>query len=291
MSTTTKPKNHKPDCRCPICRRVAEKDAAPASGQSSAEAATVAPTAPPVATDEPLDVLPQDSTQPATEAPTVPPEAKDELPDVLPQDSVEAATAAPTAAPVAKDEPPDVLPQDSVEAATAAPTEAPEAEDEAAPQGSSEAAPSGAPVTEVPPVEQAATATEPTSPTARPKLTKLTVEELLALHLELIGRASSSSDKAYLVWRLRQAEKGRIPIGPRQPRRQRRVEGEGGEPQAPQDFKVLPLRMEVSLVSKLDEARVRLGLKSRMELLRLALQTYLTGVGEEKIAALFGPRT
>jgi hypothetical protein len=66
---------------------------------------------------------------------------------------------------------------------------------------------------------------------------------------------------SYLIWKIRQAEKGRIPVGPRS----RSADGETGE------FKVLPLRMEAELVAKLDEARERLGLKSRMELFRRAL--------------------
>jgi metal-responsive CopG/Arc/MetJ family transcriptional regulator len=51
---------------------------------------------------------------------------------------------------------------------------------------------------------------------------------------------------------------------------------------------VLPLRMEADLVAKLDEARERLGLKSRMELFRRALGVYLEGAGEAEVGALFG---
>jgi len=53
------------------------------------------------------------------------------------------------------------------------------------------------------------------------------------------------------------------------------------------DFKVLPLRMEADLVAQLDEARERLGLKSRMELFRRALHAFLGEQGEAEIAALF----
>jgi len=55
------------------------------------------------------------------------------------------------------------------------------------------------------------------------------------------------------------------------------------------DFKVLPLRMEAELVNRLDEARERLGLKSRMDLFRRALHTFLGGQGEAEVAALFAP--
>ncbi len=54
---------------------------------------------------------------------------------------------------------------------------------------------------------------------------------------------------------------------------------------------MLPLRMEASVVSKLDEAWARLGLKSRTELIRRALQAYVAGAGEHEVAALFSPRT
>ena len=47
-------------------------------------------------------------------------------------------------------------------------------------------------------------------------LTKLSVEELRLRYVEVIGRDTSSTNKAYLVWKLREAAKGKIPIGPRQ---------------------------------------------------------------------------
>ena len=46
--------------------------------------------------------------------------------------------------------------------------------------------------------------------------------------------------------------------------------------------------MESGLVASLDEAWKRQGLKSRMELFRVALQAYLTSVGENEIAELIG---
>ena len=80
---------------------------------------------------------------------------------------------------------------------------------------------------------------EPTTPAttteASPnvKLTKLSVAELQAMYREVIGRPSSSSSSGYLVWKLRQAQKGRIRIGPIE----RRAPGEAAT------VKVLPLRM------------------------------------------------
>jgi hypothetical protein len=85
---------------------------------------------------------------------------------------------------------------------------------------------------------------------------------------------------SYLIWKIRQAEKGRIPVGPRA---SRSADGETV------DFKVLPLRMEAELVTQLDEARERLGLKSRMELFRRSLHAFLLEAGEVRVAEMFAP--
>jgi hypothetical protein len=112
------------------------------------------------------------------------------------------------------------------------------------------------------------------------RLRDLSVAELQARHMELIGRPSGSSHVGYLRWRLRQAERGRVRVGPAT--REHR-EGEAA------DFKVLPFRMESAVVARLDAARTRLGLGSRTELLRRALHDYLSGAGEREVAELFLP--
>ncbi len=111
-------------------------------------------------------------------------------------------------------------------------------------------------------------------------LTKMSVPDLQARYREAVGRDTSSSNKRYLVWKIREAQRGRVPVGPR---RGRRTDGEAA------DFKVLPLRMEAEQVERLDEARERLGLKSRMDLFRRALHAYLETAGEADVAALFAP--
>ncbi|MBM4321008.1 MAG: hypothetical protein FJ125_13915 [Deltaproteobacteria bacterium] len=110
-----------------------------------------------------------------------------------------------------------------------------------------EAAPASAAGAEAKPTapahEPAPSATEPAAATdasagaatAEVKLSKLSVEELQAKYREVVGRDTGSSAKGYLLWKIRQAQKGRIPVGPR---RTRRADGEAG------DFKVLPLRMD-----------------------------------------------
>lgn len=110
------------------------------------------------------------------------------------------------------------------------------------------------------------------------KLTKLVVPELQARYLEVVGRPTGSTNKAYLVWKIREARKGRIPLGPR---KSARAEGV--------TIKVLPLRMESDLVDKLDEAWKRQGLHSRMELFRKSLHDFLSNAGEHDVAALLRP--
>ena len=107
------------------------------------------------------------------------------------------------------------------------------------------------------------------------KLTKLTIPEVQERYRQTIGRDTRSTSAAYLAWKIRQVEKGGLRIGPIQ---RRTAEGE---------FKVLPLRMAAETVAALDEARVRLGLKSRMALIRRALHAYLDQVGEQEVAMLF----
>lgn len=112
---------------------------------------------------------------------------------------------------------------------------------------------------------------EPTTPAtttteARPKvkLTKLPVAELQAMYREVVGRESRSSDSAYLVWKLRQAQKGRVGVGPIERRSRGRC-----------DVKVLPLRMTAAEVAALDQAWRRLGFKSRTAMIRKAIEGIL----------------
>lgn len=107
------------------------------------------------------------------------------------------------------------------------------------------------------------------------KIAKLEVPALQSKYLEVVGRPTSSVNKAYLVWKIRQAQRGKISIGPKK-------RGERAE----RIYKILPVRMESALVEKLDEAWQRQGLKNRMELFRRSLQTYLASVGENELAKM-----
>ena len=110
---------------------------------------------------------------------------------------------------------------------------------------------------------------------AREKLTKLDVPTLQTRYLEVVGRSTGSDNKAYLIWKIREAQKGRIPVGPRKSAHREGV-----------TFKVLPLRIESDLVDKLDEAWRRQGLHSRMDLFRKSLQAFLQNAGEADVAAM-----
>jgi hypothetical protein len=53
--------------------------------------------------------------------------------------------------------------------------------------------------------------TEPASTDG--KLTRLEVPELQARYLEVVGRPTGSTNKAYMIWKIREAQKGHIPVG------------------------------------------------------------------------------
>ena len=107
------------------------------------------------------------------------------------------------------------------------------------------------------------------------RLRDLDVEALRARYVEVVGRGTGSHDRRYLIWKIRQASQGKVPVGPvgrRQP----------GEPSV--EHKVLPLRMSAETVAALDDVWRRRGLKSRMDLFRHALDQYLTALGDETAA-------
>jgi len=127
-----------------------------------------------------------------------------------------------------------------------------------------DAEPPSAPVSDV--IVEAAPSTKP----PRGRFRGMTVEELQQKYVEVVGRPSGSENKAYLVWKIREAEKGHVPVGPIGGRRAQT---------APIDTKVLPLRIEAQVLRQVDEAWRRRGIKSRMEFLRLAIAHYLEHLG------------
>ncbi len=102
------------------------------------------------------------------------------------------------------------------------------------------------PMVDTPAEENATSDASAATPThVRGRFTSMSIEELQAKYLEAVGRATGSDDRRYLIWKIREAEKGRIPVGPRKTR-----EGNG----EPVDVKILPLRHEAEVVERMDEA-------------------------------------
>ncbi|MGE0325893.1 MAG: ribbon-helix-helix domain-containing protein [Polyangiaceae bacterium] len=113
----------------------------------------------------------------------------------------------------------------------------------------------------------------------RGRFSSMTIEELQAKYLEAVGRPTGSEHRNYLIWKIREAEKGRIPVGPRRAR-------PGG---IPLEMKVLPLRLEATAIEQMDAAWKERGIKSRTEFFRQALAHYLAHVGAENAARMFAP--
>jgi len=65
-----------------------------------------------------------------------------------------------------------------------------------------------APEAAAPGAETEATA-QPEPAAAGGKLTRLEVPELQARYLEVVGRPTGSTNKAYMIWKIREAQKGR----------------------------------------------------------------------------------
>ncbi len=114
-------------------------------------------------------------------------------------------------------------------------------------------------------------------PTAAVNLSKLGIPELQALYSEVLGRPTASTSRNYLVYKVRAAQKGTVSAGSRT-RHQKTGDA----------IMVLPLRMEADMVDQLDAAWRRQGLRSRMDLIRRSLSSYLASVGEGEVAALLG---
>jgi len=112
----------------------------------------------------------------------------------------------------------------------------------------------------------------------RGRFAAMTIAELQAKYTEVVGRSTNSEHRGYLIWKIREAEKGRITVGPVHARK---AEGE------PADVKILPLRLETKVVDAMDAAWRERGIKNRMEFFRRAIGAYLTQLGATEAAALF----
>jgi hypothetical protein len=112
------------------------------------------------------------------------------------------------------------------------------------------------------------------APKQRGRFTALSVADLKAKYREVIGRDTGSDDRAYLIWKIREAENGRIPLGPRAVR-------------AAGDMTTLPFRIPTTASDAMDEAWREQGVKSRNRFLQDAVSHYLAHLGYESVAAQF----
>jgi len=110
----------------------------------------------------------------------------------------------------------------------------------------------------------------------RGRFTDLTLDELKGLFVEKIGRSSGSDDRRYLEWKIREADKGRVRVGPLD--RTRAL--------PPAEMMTLPWRLPRSTVARIDEARTRMNVSTRSALLTEALAELLARRGEHEVAAL-----
>jgi hypothetical protein len=105
---------------------------------------------------------------------------------------------------------------------------------------------------------QAQTSTgQPTKPTGRRRWTDYTLEQLKELYEEKVGRPSSSDHVGYLRWKIREAEMGRIHVGP--VRRKVLIEG----PKT-----AVSIVFGNSFLAELDAARKEDGYASRLAYFR-----------------------
>ena len=114
----------------------------------------------------------------------------------------------------------------------------------------------------------------------RGRFANMTVDELRTMYEQKVGRATSSTNKQYLMWKIAQAEKGRIRTG-------RVVHGQRLEGTFAKNDRTLPLTMSADAMHALDEAWPRLSFTSRMSFMRAAIGEALASRGEEDAAAQF----
>jgi hypothetical protein len=119
-----------------------------------------------------------------------------------------------------------------------------------------------------------ATTAEGAAAKQRGRFSALTIPELKAKYLEVVGRETGSSDRAYLIWKIREAESGRVPVGPR------KVHAAG-------DMTTLPFRIPTAASEAMDEAWRARGVKSRNRFLQDAVAHYLAHLGDAVAAEQF----
>ena len=116
------------------------------------------------------------------------------------------------------------------------------------------------------PVEEAGAAT--TDPAVKRKR-DMSIDDLRAEYLRVIGRETESVNRRYIQWKLSEARKGRVTVGTIQYRPAR---PEGSQ-------QVLPLTLLRTTTSLLDAAVAASGAKSRSAFIRAAMIEKLRAIG------------
>jgi hypothetical protein len=96
-----------------------------------------------------------------------------------------------------------------------------------------------------------------------------TIEELQAEYLRVIGHETDSTDRRYLMWKLNEAAKGKVKVGPVQrcPARNKA------------DMQVIPISLLRETTRLLDAAIKAAGIKSRSAFIRAAMIEKLRMIG------------
>jgi hypothetical protein len=128
----------------------------------------------------------------------------------------------------------------------------------------------GTPVEDAAPIEQ----TPEAAPAAKRKR-DMSIEDLRAEYVRVVGRETGSTDRRYLLWKLSEAAKGKITVG-------------AIEKRAPRDkttLQTLPLNLLRETTRLLDTAVAASGAKSRSAFIRAALVEKLRAIGDAEAVA------
>lgn len=126
------------------------------------------------------------------------------------------------------------------------------------------------------PVEDAEPIEETPEAAPAPKRKRdMSVDDLRAEYLRVVGRETGSADRRYLLWKISEAAKGKITIG-------------AVEKRAPRDkttLQTLPLTLPRETTRLLDAAVAASGAKSRSAFIRAALIEKLRAIGSADAVA------
>ncbi|ABF87519.1 hypothetical protein MXAN_1829 [Myxococcus xanthus DK 1622] len=132
------------------------------------------------------------------------------------------------------------------------------------------------------PAAPATTSAEGTQPARqRGRFAGMSLQQLQEKYREVVGRPTGSSNVSYLQWKIREAEAGRINVGPR-PEREVKVREDGK--------RVIPLSFDAEALDALDKAWRDAGLPSRTRFFMRAVHRELTAMGATQAAEHFAPK-